>query len=268
MIKLLPEVCAIAAEAGRLIEALRRGDLETAEKDDRSLVTRADRQADAFLKAELTALLPAGWLSEETADDHARLGHRRLWIVDPLDGTREFVEGVPEYSIAIALVEDGCPSLGVVHNPATGETFSAARGAGAFRNDQPIQVQERDVMLASRSEARGGEFAPFGDWNLVPVGSIQLKLALVAAGAGAVTVSRGPKWEWDVCAGALIVAEAGGIATDVLGRPLRYNQPFPKVRGVLAGAPAAHDRVRRTVAVVGVSGRMDELDRPPADRRR
>lgn len=268
MIKFLPEVCAIAAEAGRLIETLRLGDLETAEKDDRSLVTRADRQADALLRTELTALLPAGWLSEETADDHARLGHRRLWIVDPLDGTRDFVEGVPEYSIAIALVEDGCPSLGVVHNPATGDTFSAARGGGAQRNGRSIRVREREIMLASRSEARAGEFVPFADWDLVPVGSIQLKLALVAAGAGAVTVSRGPKWEWDVCAGALIVAEAGGIATDVHGNPLRYNQAFPKVRGVLAGAPAAYDRVRRQVAVLGASNRMDEFDRPPADRRR
>jgi len=183
-----------------------------------------------------------------------------VWIVDPLDGTKEFITGVPEYAVAVALVEDGEPVLGVVHNPVTGETFWAERGGGAVLNGQPIHVAEGRVVLASRSETKRGEFTPFEDWEVRPVGSIQYKLALVAAGQGAVTWSRGPKHEWDVCAGALIVREAGGLATELAGTPLRYNRPRPKVRGILAGAPQAHARALAELATIGASDRMAELD--------
>jgi len=97
------------------------------------------------------------------------------------------------------------------------------------------------------------------DWQVEHVGSIAYKLGLVAAGQGAVTLSRGPKWEWDVCAGALLVEEAGGVATDVFGAPLRFNQPFPKVKGVLAGAPDARRRALAQVSALGPSDRMNEL---------
>ncbi len=231
-----------------------------ARKHDSSPVTRADRESDSLLKRELRELEPVGWLSEETSDSQERLGEDRLWVVDPLDGTKEFMKGWPEYSVAVALVEKGDPLLGVVHNPATGDVFSAARGLGAFRNGRGIRVREGDRLLASRSEVRRGEFEPFGEaWDVQPVGSIQYKLALVAAGEAAVTFSRGPKHEWDVCAGALIVAEAGGLATDLFGDRLRFNQPFPKVKGILAGASGAYARARNEIAAIGASDRMDEL---------
>jgi myo-inositol-1(or 4)-monophosphatase len=206
------------------------------------------------------ALHPAGWLSEETADDSARLAQDRLWVVDPLDGTREFVKGIPEYSVAVALVERGEVVLGLVHNPATGDLISAVRDGGALRNGEPIRVVDGPGLLASRSELARGEFEPFEDsWSVRPMGSIQLKLALVAAGVAAATFSRGPKHEWDVCAGALIVAEAGGRATDLFGDPLAFNQPFPKVKGILAGAPAAYARAREELSAVGASERMNEF---------
>jgi myo-inositol-1(or 4)-monophosphatase len=151
--------------------------------------------------------------------------------------------------------------LGVVHNPATGDTFWAERGGGAFRNGERIHVVEGETVLASRSETGYGEFAQFPSWHVRPVGSIEYKLALVAAGEAAVTWSRGPKHEWDVCAGALIVEEAGGIATELAGTPLRFNQPRPKVRGILAGAPSAYARALTELAAVGASERMAELDR-------
>ena len=257
---LLHDVVRIATAAGTLIEGIRSEGVEAAAKDDSSPVTRADQEADAQLRTELLELLPVGWLSEETADDPGRLTQERLWVVDPLDGTKEFVKGLPEYSVAVGLVERGEPVLGVVHNPATGDPFSAARGFGALRNGEPIRVREGIALLASRSEIARGEFAPFEDsWDVLAVGSIQYKLALIAAGDAAVTFSRGPKHEWDVCAGDVIVREAGGLATDLFGDPLRYNQAFPKVKGILAGAAGAYARAREEVASIGASDRMDEL---------
>jgi len=258
---MIEQVADAAREAGRLIESIRaRGDIRTEAKADRSLVSEADRAADALLHQRLLALAPAGWLSEETKDAPARLDEARLWVVDPLDGTKEFLTGLPEFVVAIALVEQGEPVLGVVHNPATGETFAGERGAGAWCDGRRLAVAEGDAMLISRTEERAGEFAPFGSaWRCTATGSIQYKLALVAQGRAALTLSRGPKHEWDVCAGELLVREAGGVATDLFGAPLRYNQPFPKVRGILAGAPQAVRRAAEVIARVGGSERMNEF---------
>ena len=260
-VALCSDVREVVREAAVRIEQIRAARLDVSLKDDLSPVTRADREADGILKTRLTRLRHSAWLSEETADSSARLGAPSIWIVDPLDGTKEFIKGIPEYCSAVALVEEGRPVLGVVHNPVTLETYWAVRGAGAFLNGEPISVREGNRMLASRSEIPRGEFEPFaGGWEVVATGSIEYKLALVAAGKGAATLSRGPKHEWDVCAGALIVEEAGGLATDVLGGTLAYNQAFPKVKGILAGAPEAHARALKIMHRVGPSDRMSEFD--------
>ena len=264
---LMPEVLAVVRRAGAVIEAVRQTAFEVAQKGDQGPVTRADREADALLKAELRRLVPdAAWLSEETADDPARLAAERVWIVDPLDGTKEFVAGVPEYAVAVALVERGEAVLGVVYNPPKDEMYWAIRGGGTSSGLQlgVPGVREGSRLLASRSETKRGEFEPLrAAWDVVPVGSIEYKLALIAAGKGAATVSRGPKWEWDVCAGALLVTEAGGRVSEALGAPLRYNQPRPKVAGILAGAPAAYATLLADVRRIGASDRMAELDSPP-----
>jgi myo-inositol-1(or 4)-monophosphatase len=251
--------CAIAAGAA-IQEVAGRIDRSVTTKAGGDPVTAADHASDALLRERLPRIVPAAWLSEETADDRARLGATDVWIVDPLDGTKEFVEGVPQYAVSIALVRDGAPVIGVIHNPSSKEWFAAARGEGAFASPGArTRVAEGTTMLASRSEMRAGEFEAFTDWKTEAIGSIAFKLALIASGRGAVTLSRGPKWEWDVAAGALLVEEAGGFAGDVLGSRFTLNQEFPKVRGVLAGAPnaarAALDRIR----AVGVSVRMAEL---------
>jgi myo-inositol-1(or 4)-monophosphatase len=268
---LLTEVRRIVSAAGAVIEEIRAsGQIQTQSKEDASPVTRADRAADELLRSQLPEAFPAAWLSEETVDDAARLEADRLWVVDPLDGTREFVEGLPEYSVAVALVMAGRPILGVVHNPATGDMYWAAHGGGAFHNGTTIRVAEGDALLTSRSETRRGEFTPFEEhWLLKPIGSIELKLALVAAGTAALTLSRGPKHEWDVCAGSLIVREAGGLATDMFGDDLTFNRPFPKVKGILAGAPQAYARGLEQLLVIGASDRMDEFAdlRPPNTER-
>lgn len=253
------EVVAAVREAGRVVEEVRREGFDVEQKEGQGPVTRADRGADDLLRDRLTGLRAAAWLSEESADDPGRKEAERLWIVDPLDGTKEYVEGVPQYTVAAALVEEGRVELGVVHNPATAETFHAVRDGGAFLDGDPIRVRESEILLASRTELSRGEFDPFrNDWTLRPTGSTQYKLALVAAGEGAATFSRGPKWEWDVCAGDLLVREAGGRCTELPGTELEYNKPFPKVRGMLAGAPGARERARRRLREVGPAERMRE----------
>jgi len=248
--------------AGAVIQEVRARGFSVADKGGAGPVTEADHAADALLREVLPAILPAAWLSEETKDDPARLAADRLWVVDPLDGTKEFVEGVPQYSVAVGLVEGGVPIFGAVHQPVTGDTWWARRGGGCFRNGVPVRVAGGNALGASRSEMKRGEFEPFVEgWDLRPIGSIAFKLALVASGELAATVSRGPKHEWDVCAGAMLVLEAGGVAVDCFGEALAFNRPFPKSRGILAGAPDAAARVLAVVERVGVSDRMDEF--PP-----
>ena len=262
---MIARVVEVVREAGRIIRAVQDRGAGPLEEGPRGPVTEADRAADRYLRARLRALAPAGWLSEESADDPSRLQAGRVWVVDPLDGTKEFLQGLPEYAISVALVEGDEAVLAVVHNPATGETWTAVRGEGASREGNPLAVDDsegpevggRSTLLASRTELATDEFVPFQDeWALVPRGSIAYKLALVAEGRGAATLSRGPKGEWDICAGALLVEEAGGVATDVFGDPLVFNQPFPRVRGILAGAPEAHRRLLGQVQGLPVLDRM------------
>ncbi|MGH7880127.1 MAG: 3'(2'),5'-bisphosphate nucleotidase CysQ, partial [Candidatus Binataceae bacterium] len=152
-------------------------------------VTTADLEADRKLKELLHDGFPGyGWLSEETADDGVRLDHERVWIVDPLDGTKEFIKGIPEFVVAIALAERGVPVLGVTYNPIRGELFAGARGGGMTFNGEPAAVTRRTsldhaTVLASRSETSRGEWKAYEDRiKIDPIGSVAYKLALVAAG--------------------------------------------------------------------------------------
>ncbi|WP_206832167.1 3'(2'),5'-bisphosphate nucleotidase CysQ [Alicyclobacillus fructus] len=239
----------IVQQAARLVEDIARRGFDTQFKNPearRDPVTTADLACDAFLKERLTALLPeAGWLSEETKDRPDRLDKRWVWIVDPIDGTREFVRRIPEYAISVALAQDGEPVAGAVVNPATGELFLGAAGVGAWRNGQPIRCSrergERLVVLGSRSEMKRGEFEPFeGVLEVRAVGSIAYKLALVAAGEADGTFSLGPKHEWDVAAGVALVLAAGGRVHDGARRPFRFNQPDTLTRGIVAATREAY----------------------------
>jgi myo-inositol-1(or 4)-monophosphatase len=214
-------------------------------------VTDADFRADRILRERLRAFDPAaGWLSEETADSPDRLTRRRVWVVDPIDGTQRFLDGIPEFGISVALVEAGEAVLGVVHNPASGECYHALCGGGAYRDGTRIAVPaprpggDRGRLLVSADELHAGELDGLDPLlERLVVGSTSIKLARVAAGDGAAYLSRRGKGEWDVCAGALIVAEAGGWATDAAGRRFVYNRPVPLVNGVLAGTVRAHARI-------------------------
>src|SRR5207253_8803218 len=160
-----------------------------------------------------------GWLSEETADTPERLQKSTVWLVDPIDGTRSFISGRPEFSISVGLAHEGEAVVGVVLNPATNELFSAELGGGAKLNGLPISVSSlnrRPVMAASRSEIKRGDFGVFEDTHdILPTGSTAYKLGKIADGSADTFVSRGPKSEWDLCGGSLIVEEAGGVVTDL-----------------------------------------------------
>ena len=238
---------AARAGGGILRGHWRRGGYEIGSKGHDNPVTAADLEADRAIKKILRDPFPGyGWLSEETADNDDRLKCRRVWIVDPLDGTKEFIKGIPEFAVAIALVEDGIPVLGVTYNPIKREMYWAARGLGCHLNTRRVRVTrmrtlKRATVLASRSETARGEWDGFGGMLKVsPTGSVAYKLAMVAAGKADATFTRSPKSEWDIASGAALVAEAGGTITDIKGREIRFNQRHVKLEGLVADNTALH----------------------------
>lgn len=208
-------------------------------------VTEADLAVDRLLRDTLLAARPDhGWLSEETADDPARLSRRRVFVVDPIDGTRAYTAGEPSWAHSIALVEDGAVVAGVVHLPALGRSYSALAGRGAWRDGQRIRASGRDGIEGARVLTARQVLAP-KHWRGPPPGlrtelrpSLAWRLALVAEGRfdGALTLR--PSWEWDIAAGALIVTEAGATVTDRRGGALRFNTPGRQAAGLIAGAAA------------------------------
>lgn len=241
-----------ARDAGAVIMRYFGSRMEVRHKDPDQPVTDADVEADTLLREQLLRDRPGyGWLSEETTDDPDRLQRSRVWIVDPIDGTRSFVSGRPEFSVSVGLAVDGEAVAGVVYNPARDELFHAIRGAGAWVDaggrTERLRVGGRTAadeltVVASRSDIAGGEFDTLGGaWRLEGVGSTAYKMALVAWGRGDIFLSRGPKQEWDVCAGLLLVLEAGGTASDVLGNVPRFNRRSTDLRGTIAANRVLHE---------------------------
>ncbi|TAJ83651.1 3'(2'),5'-bisphosphate nucleotidase CysQ [bacterium] len=229
-----------AREAGWIIMALYGKDYRIEEKSKGNPVTTADIEANRKIQEIIRKRYPEdGWLSEEDKDDLRRLNSSRVWVVDPIDGTKEFIAGVPQFAVSVGLVMDGRPVLGVVYNPAEEKLYRAVKGCGAVLNDQPIHVSLRDEMkgaylLVSRSEPKR-KFQSFADLcRLQSIGSIAYRLAMVAAGEGDGTLTFRSLREWDVCAGVLIVEEAGGVVVDGGGRGLVFNQEDPLYRGIVA----------------------------------
>jgi myo-inositol-1(or 4)-monophosphatase len=254
---LLQSVANIVKEAGAIIEHIARDGFETQYKEQMDPVTTADHAANDYLHEHLLGLFPgSGWLSEETRDNEERLGQDYVWIVDPIDGTKEFVERVPQYAVSVALAKDGEVVLGVVYNPATDECFTGLKGVGAWLNEAPISASytltDRLLVLGSRSEIKRGEFARFAEiMDVEAVGSIAYKLALIAAGRAHTTFSLVPKNEWDIAAGVLLVEAAGGLATDKTGKEFVFNQRDTLTDGSLAATPAAYNKVLGLISPEG-----------------
>lgn len=234
----------IVREAGRIALASWPGDgrsLDVWEKTPGNPVSAADLAVDGFLKQELRGLLPAaGWLSEETLDAPDRLEDGLIWLVDPIDGTRDYIRGRTGWAVSVALVSSGRPLFGMLHAPARSEFWHGEAGQGSWRNGRRLAASTRAELGGARVPAHS---LPADDADLVAVdqpNSIALRIAMVGADEADLVATLRWGYEWDIGAAALIAREAGAAVTDAFGQPLNYNKRDPRAFGLLVSAPAIH----------------------------
>lgn len=247
-----------AREAGHIAMRYFRREYETWDKGDNNPVTEADLAVDAHLHERLLSARPDyGWLSEETADNPERLSKDRVWVVDPIDGTRAFVKGRPHFTISIALVEAGRPISGVVYNPALDELYEASKENGAYLNGERIHTSDRHQIAGARMVGSADMFKhprwpePWPEMHVENRNSIAYRVVLVASGAFDGAVNMAWKHDWDLAAADLIIAEAGGAVTNHDGTPYIYNRSSARHRSMVAGGVAMHQAlVRRLGAIV------------------
>lgn len=250
----------IVREAGRIALAAWPGAghaVETWEKTPGNPVCAADLAVDTFLKRELGRLLPAaGWLSEETADDAARLGKGLIWLVDPIDGTRDFIRGRTGWTVSVALISEKRPLIGMLAAPAREEEWIGISGQGSWRNGKRLRASDRKAFAGARVPA---DSLPKEDRDLQMVAkpnSIALRAAMVAADEADLLATLRWGFEWDIAAAALIAREAGAAISDAFGQPLNYNKRDPRAFGLLVSAPGIH-----AAAVERLSERAVKLTR-------
>ncbi|WP_299285308.1 3'(2'),5'-bisphosphate nucleotidase CysQ [uncultured Tateyamaria sp.] len=244
----LPLLIDAARIAGRVATSF-AGDTATRwdKPGDAGPVTEADLAVNDALSATLRTARPDyGWLSEETEDDATRLSHDTVFIIDPIDGTRSFVEGSRTWAISIAIAHLGQVTAAVVYLPLRNRLYAAAHGAGAALNGQPIAVSNAAMSPASTVLAARPIMDPKHWTDGIPDitrhyrPSLAYRLALIGEGRFDAMLTLRPSWEWDIAAGALIITEAGGTITDQTGAPLRFNNPHPTLNGVVAGSGPVH----------------------------
>ncbi len=251
-------------DAGALALEYFQGEVEHWDKAPGDPVSEADHAVDEMLRERLGQARPDyGWLSEETVDTAARLDRRRIFVVDPIDGTRAFLRGEPEFTVSAALVEDGRAIAGVVFNPVTEELFEAARGTGARLNTTPIRASGQAgwsgarVISGTRMFARAGWDGPPEGAEFFAINSIAYRMSLVAAGRYDACVSLGEKSEWDIAGATVILDEAGGRASTARGAEFGFNQARPVVDSVVVAGPAMHEVL---------CDFLDTIERPPGVR--
>ncbi len=244
-----------AGEAAELTLRYFQNDPRAWTKAGNSPVSEADMAADALLKTRLLAARPDyGWLSEETEDGPLRLQRRRVFVVDPIDGTREFLAGRPGWGISVAVVEDGLPRAGVFAAPALREVYAGTRGGGAFRNEERLVLAARGAIAGIRmAGAKGALRGLAGEAGLEAsaieqVGSLAYRVTAVAAGRFHLAFAHAGAQDWDLAAADLLVHEAGGVVSSLEGEPLRYNQGTPIQPPVVATLPGIAAAAR---AVIG-----------------
>ncbi len=244
-----------AKQAGALAMRYFGAPMDVRDKSPNNPVSEADLAVDALLTKLLREARPDyGWLSEETADDQSRLHARHVWVVDPIDGTRAFIKAKPHFTICIGLLDQGHPVLGVVFNPATGELFEATLGGGARLNGIKIEASTTDAvencaMLGDPGMYRHPAWPiPWPQMDVVSRNSIAYRMCLVASGQYDGAIALSPKSDWDVAAAAVIVAEAGALATNHEGQPFAYDHAIPLQKSLVVAGKALHplliDRVK------------------------
>jgi myo-inositol-1(or 4)-monophosphatase len=253
-----------AIAAGERALAVRRAGLTTVTKSDGTPVTNADLEVDSLLKEILTSARPDyGWLSEETADDPSRLERQRLFVVDPIDGTRSYLKDRPWWSVSIAVVEAGRPIVGVVRAPDVDETYQATAGGGATRNGAQIAPSATDAIEGCAMLGDGPMFAhpawpePWPAMRIASRNSIAYRLCLVAAGAFDAALALSSKSEWDLAAADLIATEAGCLVTTHKGAPMAYNRASPSAPSLVCAGPALHALILRRVRPIELPGSTD-----------
>jgi len=241
-----------AKQAGAIIARIfHTRDFTVEEKEGgKGPLTEADLASNDILIAELSKAFPDdAILSEEVADDASRLQASRVWIIDPLDGTREFTLGIPEFVVSIGLSIDGVASMGVLYNPLTEELIAGATGLGVSYQGSPAVVSKHGALdgarfLVSRSEHKKGWFKPWEEQvELKPMGSVAYKLGLVAVGIAEASFTPKPRNEWDICGGVACILAAGGNATNGKGEPYVFNSKSPLHIGVCGTNGALHSAV-------------------------
>ncbi|HJS67236.1 MAG TPA: 3'(2'),5'-bisphosphate nucleotidase CysQ [Nitrospiraceae bacterium] len=236
--------------AGAKVRELVRVGFDVQTKSDRSPVTTVDHEVNRILHDMQRREFPQdGWLSEESPDDPARLTNRRVWIVDPIDGTKALVNRVPEFCISAALIERGAPVIAAILNPSTDELFTAVRGGGLFVNGTritPSPARDADpVIMVNAWEFRTDRWSTLAETaQCRPMYSIANALALVAASRVQAVLTIEPENEWDLAAGVLLIEESGGVISDADGKPFCFNQPMPIFLGVIAVAATADKNLR------------------------
>ena len=232
-------------QAGELGRSLAGTSVECWNKPDGSQVTVADLAINALIARALRPARPAyGWLSEETPDDELRLSHARIWIIDPIDGTRAFIEHRNEWCVAAALIEHGRPIAAAVFRPMADEFYSAIAGEGASLNGAAIRAADSGALQGARLAGNRKALGTLASAGISgdPSGALplQLRLAYVAAGRLDGAVSIGNRNDWDLAAGELLVLEAGGQVSDTQGGPYIYNRPQPWQQGLVAAGAQRH----------------------------
>ena len=241
-------ITAAAEAAGRIAMPFFRASCESWEKaEEAGPVSEADMAVNAYLEETLRGARPDyGWLSEESEDGSDRLSRARVFIVDPIDGTRAFLKGETGFAVAIAVVEHGAVTASTVHLPARGETYAAALGLGATLNGAAIAPSPRTQLAGATAVGAGASYKPEHWPGGVPEikrsfrHALEWRLCLIADGSFDLMVTLRDAYEWDVAAGALIVTEAGARISDRDGAPLAFNSPCAKLPGVIAAPAPLH----------------------------
>ena len=239
-------LAAAVREAGALALKSFKVPVKSWFKSGNSPVSEADIAVDALLRERLEAAgLACGWLSEETEDDPARLTARQVWIVDPIDGTRAFLAGLPDWSISVALAEAGRPILAAIFAPVAGDLYLASAGGGATCNDRPMMANAGAALAGAR--VAGPKRYTDGLSAIEPtlvaapkVHSLALRLAWVAQGRLDVAFTGTDSHDWDLAAADLLVHEAHGALTTLAGDVLTYNRPMPTHDALFAAGRARH----------------------------
>ncbi len=228
-------------EAGKIAKKLKKN-ISVKYKSKNQPVTNADMTIDHFLKIFFKERTPDyGWVSEESVDNKSRYNSDLFWCLDPIDGTRSYINGKPEYTISLALIKKNIPVLGIVLNPETEELFFAIKNKGAYCNENRINVRDKQNLSSSICAISSSEISNIKEYNcfhhenIIKMGSIAYKIALVAKGKVDIAMSFTKKNDWDIAASQLILEEAGGTLKNISGKNMIYNSQYMKINSVIAG---------------------------------